>query len=102
MNENFTKNRSVAAVKSILEGVMHPEINASLVELGMTKVIEADDNSVKIVLKLPFLTVPVKDLLVTSIKTALKGYKSIELREEEMTMEERTRFMALARSKWRF
>lgn len=91
---------------SILATAMHPEINNSLVELGMIGAIEENAQGYKIELKIPLLGIPevVKDMLITSIKDALKQNKITRPTEIElvvMSEEERSKFMELSQKNWR-
>jgi len=99
----MTKNISEEAVHQAIGQVMHPEINLSLIELGMVKDIALKDNEVTLTLVLPFLGIPVsiKDYLVNSLRQALMelGAK-IEIRVAEMNQEERQNFLVMERANW--
>jgi len=58
-------------VGEILSRIMHPEIDYSLVDLGVIKNVVMKNNRVTLTLKLPFLEVPIKDFLVNGIKEEL-------------------------------
>ncbi|MCD6558093.1 MAG: iron-sulfur cluster assembly protein [Candidatus Aenigmarchaeota archaeon] len=98
------KNVSEKDVKEVLSKVIHPEINYSLVELGMIKDIKVEDNVISITLTLPFLDVPIKEDLINLVKEALKSLNNdmeIKMNIAEMDEEERERFMILARKGWK-
>ena len=98
-------NISLQDVEQALSKVMHPEINYSLVDLGMIRDVICKDNTVSITLKLPVLHVPVKGLLMQSIKdavTELDAAVHVEIFEEEMNEEERTAFIKMAKEGWKF
>ena len=83
-----------------LSKVMHPEINHSLVDLGMIKDIVCEEKKLSLTLYLPFLQVPIKDLLIKSIEEALSDLdNSIELQinAEQMTEKQRDDFMKMAK-----
>jgi len=91
-------------VEQALSGIMHPEINYSLVDLGMIKNVTCEGNQVGLTLKLPFLHVPVKDLLITNIKkmlTKLDNTIQVETNIEEMSHEERENFTKMAKKGWK-
>jgi len=90
-------------VKKVLSKVMHPEINYSLVELGMIEDVICNRNKVNLTLKLPFLQVPVKDLLIESIKKALSALDNpvqVEINMEQMNQQERDKFKKMAKEGW--
>ena len=96
---------SKSDVEQALSKVMHPEINYSLVNLGMVKDVVCGEGKVSLTLNLPFLQVPVKDLLVTNIKKALADLDSsvnVEINTEEMSQEERDNFTKMAKEGWKF
>jgi metal-sulfur cluster biosynthetic enzyme len=89
----------------VLSKVAHPEINYSLVELGMIKDVVCNERKVSLTLKLPFLDVPIKGLLIQSIKENLAGLdKTIEVKIniEQMSQKERDKFTKMAKEGWKF
>lgn len=91
-------------VEQALSGIMHPEISYSLVDLGMLKNVICKEKKVSLTLKLPFLRVPVKDLLITNIKktlTSLDNFIQVEMNIEEMSQEERDNFKEMAQKGWK-
>ncbi len=91
-------------VEQALSKVMHPEINYSLVDLGMIKNVICEGKKVDLTLKLPFLQVPVKDLLITNIKKSLADLDNsiqVETNIEEMSQEERDNFTKMAKKGWK-
>ena len=96
---------SLKDVKQALSKVMHPEINYSLVDLGMIKNVICEGKKVDLTLKLPFLQVPVKDLLITNIKKTLAELDSsihVEINIGEMNQKERDNFTKMAKEGWKF
>jgi len=94
-------------VEQALSQIMHPEINYSLVDLGMLKnvICECEERKVSLTLKLPFLQVPVKELLVQSIKQALSGLDEsihVQIDMEQMSQDERENFAKMAKEGWKF
>lgn len=92
-------------VQQALSEAMHPEINYSLVDLGMIKNVICKQDKVNLTLKLPFLQVPVKDLVIENIKKTLADLDSsilVEINIEEMSQEERSNFTKMAKEGWKF
>jgi len=95
---------SQKSVEKALSKLMHPEINYSLVDLGMIKNVICEEKKVDLTLKLPFLQVPVKDLLITNIKKTLADLDNsiqVETNIEEMSQEERDNFTKMAKEGWK-
>ena len=91
-------------VQQALSEVMHPEINYSLIDMGMIKDVVCKERQVSLALKLRFLQVPVKDLLIESIKKTLADLDNsiqVETNIEEMSQEERENFMKMAKEGWK-
>lgn len=85
----------------VVAKVRHPEINRTLVELGMIRDITIKDNKVILTMALPFLGIPIKDYLVHSVeKVVTKLSTEIEIKLTEMNQEERAKFMAMAQENW--
>ena len=100
----MTRNFSEEDVHQAIGQVMHPEINRTLVELGMVKDIVLKDDEVTLTLTLPFLAIPVsiKDYLVNSLHQAvMKLGAKVKIRVAEMNQEERLAFLAMAQEGWR-
>ena len=87
-------------IMEILSKVMHPEISSSLVELGMIGEAKEEGGKILVELKVPFLEIPIKPMLIESIKGALAGKGDVEVTTSLMSPEERERFMALAQKNW--
>jgi len=100
----MTKSISEEDVHQTIKQVMHPEINRTLVELGMVKDITLEDNEVTLALVLPFLGIPVsvKDYLINSLRQAvMKLGAKVEIRVAEMNQEERLAFLAMEQESWK-
>jgi len=92
-------------VQRALSKVMHPEINYSLIDLGMLENVVYEEGKVNLTLKLPFLQVPVKELIIQSIKQAivdLDGGTQVEINIEQMSEQELTNFKKMAKEGWKF
>ena len=87
-----------------LSEVMHPEINQSLVNLGMIEDLVYKQKHVSLTLNLPFLQVPVKGVLLESIKKALADLDSsieVEINIKQMTEQQRENFTKMAKKGWK-
>ena len=92
-------------IKKVLSKVMHPEINYSLVDLGMINDVVCKEGTVELTLKLPFLNVPVKDILIERIKKTLSELDSsiqVEINSDQMSQEQRDKFTKMAKEGWKF
>lgn len=102
MEEKITKEE----IEKLIKNVEHPEIAATLDELGMIGEVEFDENTHEgqFVLVLPMLNIPVqiRDMILNSIGEAV-GNKASKLKASlaEMTEEQRQKFFALSRAKWK-
>ena len=97
----MTKNISKEEIHQAVAKVRHPEIDRTLVELGMIKDIALGDDKVVVSMAVPFLGVPIKDYLVQSVEEVVtKLGVEIEVKLSEMNKEERDAFMVMAREGW--
>ncbi len=88
-----------------IKKVKHPEIDYTLVELGIVDLdqLKETDSKITITMKFPFLGVPIQEMLIDSIKDAIsnaESKKEIEIKTAEMSGEERERFMKMAQERW--
>ncbi len=100
----MARNISEEDIHQAIGQVMHPEINRTLIELGMVKDITLKDNEVTLTLVLPLLSIPVsiKDYLINSLHQAvMKLGAKIEVRVAEMNQEERLAFLAMEQESWK-
>jgi metal-sulfur cluster biosynthetic enzyme len=97
MSNNISKEEIHQAVAK----VRHPEIDRTLVELGMIKDIAIVNDKVILSMALPFMGVPIKDYLIHSLEEVVtKLGVDIEVKLTEMNKEERDAFMAMAQEGW--
>ncbi|MCD6513248.1 MAG: DUF59 domain-containing protein [Thermoplasmata archaeon] len=89
-------------VKEIISKIMHPEIDASLVELGMIEDVKVNGNKVSLTMVFPFPGVPIKFMLMEMVKQPLeeKGME-VEISERSMNEEELQKFFKMEQEKWR-
>jgi len=92
------------AIIQAIQRVEHPEINYSLVDLGMVQDIQVSEDGVSLKLVLPFLGIPtvIRDYMVRSLQQAVAGFDAkFEIQVTEMTPAERQRFIALEQQNWK-
>jgi metal-sulfur cluster biosynthetic enzyme len=91
-------------VEKALSELTHPEINFSLIDLGMIADVVCQENQVVLTLKIPSLQVPIKELLIQNVKQTLADLgeaTDVKINEKQMTQEERERFMKMAKEGWK-
>lgn len=89
-------------VKETLKQVKHPEIDATLIELGMIKNIKLQGNKVSLTMTFPFPGVPIKNMLINSVKEPLEKLGlQVEINETIMNQKELQRFIQMEREKWK-
>jgi len=93
-----TKQEVIEAI-SVVE---HPAIAFSLVELGIVKDIELNENIVSVTFAFPFPNIPIATQLIDSIEQPVK-HLGLDFKYEIviMTDEERERFMQMEGEAWR-
>jgi len=97
----MTNNISKEEIYQAVAKVRHPEIDRTLVELGMIKDIAIGDDKVILTMAMPFMGIPIKDYLVHSVEEVVtKLGVEIEVKLTEMSKEERDAFMAMAQEGW--
>lgn len=98
MNEATSEKK----VNEVLAKIIHPEINYSLVDLGMIKGVVVKNNVVTLTVKVPFLEIPIKDLLISTIEEELEKINvDVKINIAQMNEEERAKFMKMAQEGWR-
>ena len=98
MQENDLKTN----VEKLVGEVMHPAINASLVELGIVKEIKTSEDKIEILFALPFPGIPIMDQLINSVRAPLTGLGiDIEITTSIMDETEKNRFLAIEYAKWK-
>ncbi|MCK4552723.1 DUF59 domain-containing protein [Candidatus Pacearchaeota archaeon] len=85
---------TIEKIRKVLKKAIHPELNKSLIELGMIRNIKIEKNKIIIVLVLPFLHVPIREQLVEIIKQAIKKSCDIlpKIKIKEMNQKEKKKF----------
>ncbi len=91
-------------ILEVIKQVEHPEIDATLGELGMILDVAVQDKIATVAMALPILEIPeaVRAALIQRIN---QHFEKIELQFQveyfEMTAEGRGKFFALARANWK-
>jgi len=91
-------------VMAELGTVVHPEIDYSVVELGMVKKVVVEGNKVTATLNLPFAEVPIKELLVQLVEQAIANVdkaSEVEIEFAVMSDGEREEFRRKAQERWK-
>ncbi|MHA1769922.1 MAG: iron-sulfur cluster assembly protein [Candidatus Thorarchaeota archaeon] len=105
---SFTKVRTTQDTElkknadELLTRVMHPAINASLVELGIVKNVEASDGKIQVLMAFPFPGIPIANQLVSSVRRPLETLGvEVEISTSLMNEEEKNRFLVIEHAKWK-
>jgi ATP-binding protein involved in chromosome partitioning len=102
MTKTISETISEEEVRQALAKVKHPEIEHTLVDLGMIKDVTVTESRVTLTLALPLLAVPIRDYLVHIVGDTVKKLGvEVEVKLAAMTQEERERFFKMAQEVWR-
>lgn len=86
----------------VVESVKHPAIDLSLVELGMIRNINVENDTVTMEFVFPFPNIPIKEMLFASVRTPLENMGfSVSFTEALMTQDEVQRFLSLETANWK-
>lgn len=89
-------------IMKTLNGVKHPAIDLSLIELGMLRNISVEGSSVHVEFVLPFPNIPIKEALFASVRTPLEEMGlQVLVSEAVMTPDEVQKFLALETANWK-
>ena len=85
-----------------LSKIMHPEVNHSLIDLGIIKNIEIVENKAKMIFAFPFPDIPIADVLVKSVEKPLRelGIR-LSYNVRIMTEDEKNKFMIMEEEAWK-
>jgi len=98
----MSKKISEENVRRILANIKHPAIDRTLLDLGIIKSITVESNLVKIILAFPFPNIPVKELLINSVREPLKNQSlEVEIETTVMNEEELHKFLAMEQEAWK-
>ncbi len=97
---------SIKDIQTILEQIKHPVIECNIVELGMIKNIDFDNNTATITVGFPFIGVPVKDLpargqIIREVMATVKNMGlNVKISTIEMSKDELQLFLDKERETW--
>jgi metal-sulfur cluster biosynthetic enzyme len=96
------ENISEENVRKEMAKIKHPAIDRTLIDLGMVKDITIQDNKVTVTLAVPFPGIPIKDLLVNSVREPIEklGAK-VEVKFAVMNKQELQAFLEMERESWK-
>ena len=103
MSEDLTLD----AIQEAVSKVEHPEIAATLMDLGMLRdfAYNTEENAFSFTLVVPSLRIPesIRDYMINAVAQAAHalGVKKFRVTVEPMDAGERAHFMAMEQSKWR-
>ncbi len=85
-----------------LSKIMHPEVNHSLIDLGIIKNIEIVEKKAKMIFAFPFPDIPIADVLIKSVeKPVSKLGFSLSYNVRIMTENEKNKFMIMEEEDWK-
>jgi metal-sulfur cluster biosynthetic enzyme len=96
-----------ADIYAAIQGVEHPAIASSLIDLGMIRDVEfvSKENTVSLTLVLPVVNIPqnVLNYMVNSLYQAIKdaGSELTKVQIAQMTEDERQKFYLMEQQNWR-
>jgi len=93
---------TIKEVVDVLQGVEHPAISLSLIDLGILTDIELIHQDVVAVFAFPFPNIPIADQLIQSVNQAVQSLGlSLKYDIRTMTQDERERFLTLEAGAWK-
>jgi len=98
----MAKEISEKAIQDAIAQVKHPEIDRTLVELGIVKKISININKVTIIMAFPFLNIPIGDYLINSVREPIEKLGAeVEVKTTVMNQEELQRFLTMEQKGWK-
>jgi len=96
------KNILEENVRKAMAQIKHPAIDRTLIDLGMVKDITIEGNKVTVTLAVPFPGIPIKDLLVNSVREPIEklGAK-VEVKLAVMNQQELQAFLTMENESWK-
>lgn len=99
--EIMANDISEEEVRQALAEVKYPEIDRTLVELGMIRDVAVEGNRVMLTMAMPFPGISIKGLLVQSVREAVaKLGVEVEVKLTDVTQKERDTLLVMARQGW--
>lgn len=94
----------IEKLQEAVASVRHPEIDNSLVELGMIDNLEVtEEGKVRFTLLVPMLAVPIRDMLINMVAEAIAGLDpdvDIEVEVSEMNEQQKIAFFDMSKKNW--
>ena len=98
----MTRKISQEDVRKALVGVKHPMIDRTLLDLGIIRYINVENNRAKITLAFPFPNIPIKEHLINSVREPItKLGAEVDVKLTVMNQEEIQRFLAMEQEAWK-
>ena len=89
-------------VLKVVSEVQHPAIAYSLIELGIVKDLEVNENVASVTFAFPFLNIPIADQLINSISEPIVSLGlDFQYSIVVMTEEEKKKFLSMEMKAWR-
>jgi len=89
-------------IRKALSAVMHPEVDLSLVDLGIIKDISVNGGTVSITLAFPFPGIPIRDYLIGIVREPVEKLGAeAEINVTTMSEEKLKKFFAMEQDNWK-
>lgn len=86
----------------VVERVKHPAIDYTLIELGMIRDVSVEGRKVTLTFVLPFAGVPIKSMLIDSVRGPLEKLGAeLEVSEAVMNPDELRKFQEMEHKGWK-
>ncbi len=86
----------------IVSQVMHPAVDRNLVDLGIVKDIEVENDNATVIFAFPFPNIPIANQLISSVQFPLEKLGlSVEYKITTMNQEEVQAFLAMEQAAWK-
>jgi metal-sulfur cluster biosynthetic enzyme len=96
------KNTLEENVQKTVAQIKHPAIDRTLIDLGMVKDITIEGNKVTVTLAVPFPGIPIKDLLINSVREPVEKLGArVEVKLTVMNQQELKAFIAKENESWK-
>ncbi|MEN8124503.1 MAG: iron-sulfur cluster assembly protein [Bacteroidota bacterium] len=94
----ITKNDIINAIS----GVQHPAIANTLINLGLVREVEFNNNLATVIFAFPFPNIPIAEQLIYSVYEPIKELGvDFDYSTDDMTEDEKAKFMQLEAEGWK-
>ena len=98
----MTSSLPESEIRQVIEQVRHPAIDYTLMELGIIKDVVIEGKKVALTFAFPFPGIPIKDLLIDSVRLPLENLGAeVEVETTVMSEEELEKFRVMERDGWK-